>query len=230
MVRLDGWQRHSTWDQSSSLRELYARRCRREEPEMTCHAQAAELLIPRFAPGDVVLDAGCGSGYFFHSLASRGLQAQYIGVDASARLIALGRELMPAAGLPATQLLHGRLEDLDGVVDHVLCINVLTNIDNYHRPLERLLGMARKSLILRESLRDGAHYSWVRDHYLDPGCELGVHVNHYDRQEVMAFIRERGFQVEEVVDRRTQGRPELVIDHPHYWGFLVADRVDNAGD
>ena len=36
---------------------------------MTCHAQAAELLAPHVAPGDTLLDASCGSGYFFHSLA-----------------------------------------------------------------------------------------------------------------------------------------------------------------
>jgi hypothetical protein len=28
----------------------------------------------------------------------------------------------------------------------------------------------------------------------------------------------------EVVDRRTGGKPEMVIGHPHHWTFLVATR------
>ena len=132
------------------MQELYRRRCRQEEDEMTAHAQAAELLAPFVSAGDVLLDAGCGSGYFFHSVASRDMALTYFGIDAAPSLIEIGRDEMPAFGLPAERLKAIRIEDLDGSVDHVVCLNVLSNIDNYHRPLERLLAMARKSVILRE--------------------------------------------------------------------------------
>src|SRR3546814_18436338 len=59
------------------------------------------------------------------------------------------------------------IEDLDGAIDHVVCMNVLSNMDNFHRPFERMLRLARKSVILRESLKDGASYSYVVDNYLD---------------------------------------------------------------
>lgn len=192
---------------------------------MTAHAQAAELLQERFHDGDSVLDAGCGSGYFYHSLRARGMRAEYFGVDASATLLDIGRSIMPAFGLPAERLLHLRLEDLDGEVDHAVCLNVISNIDNYHRPLERLLRMARKSLVLRESLKHGGEYNYVRDEFLDEGAALNVHVNHYDLAEVSDFIGSYGFNVQHVIDRRTGGQPELTIGHPHYWTFLVADRV-----
>src|SRR5688500_3046978 len=52
----DGWERHSTWDHSTSLQELYTARARDEAEEMTCAAQAAELLAPMVAAGDSVLD------------------------------------------------------------------------------------------------------------------------------------------------------------------------------
>ena len=225
MIRESGWHTYSIWDHSATVRELYTRRCRREVEEMTAHAQAAELLALRVQRGDTLLDAGCGSGYFFHALAARRIPAEYWGVDASTTLIEIGRESLPRFGLPAERLLHLRLEDLDGEVDHVVCLNVLSNIDNYHRPLERLLRMARKSVILRESLKHGAEYQYVRDTYLDPGMDLKVHVNHYDLDEVMGFIRSYGFDVAPVTDRRTGGQPELVIGYPHYWTFLVADRL-----
>jgi hypothetical protein len=107
----------------------------------------------------------------------------------------------------------------------VVCMNVLSNLDNYHRPLERLLKTARKSVILRESLKDGAGYQYVRDEFLDPGVDLKVHVNHYDISEVTEFVTSYGFRPEIIVDQRSGGRPELVIGYPHYWTFMAADRI-----
>lgn len=224
MIRDDGWLRYSIWEHSSHIKELYRRRCRLEAEEMTAHAQAAELLAPHVDSGDTILDAGCGSGYFWHSLRTRGIPVEYYGIDAAPGLVQIGREELPAFGLPAYRLRVLRIEDLVVEVDHVVCINVLSNLDNYHRPLERLLQSARKTLILRESCKDEAEYRYVRDAYLDEGVDLKVHVNAYPKGEVMEFMESYGFSVRYVEDRHTGGEPELVIDHPHYWTFLVAQR------
>ena len=79
--------------------------------------------------------------------------------------------------------------------------------------------------MIRESCTTETHYAYVRDEYLDPGCDLKVHVNAYSTQEFMSFIEGHGFTVRQVADRRTQGRPELVIGYPHYWTFFVAERA-----
>lgn len=224
MINADGWRKYCIWEHSGTVRALYAARCLRQAEEMTCHAQAAELLAPHVAPGDTLLDAGCGSGYFFHSLADRGLDVAYCGIDAAPGLIAIGREHMPGFGLAPQRLLPMRIEDLDGRCDHVVCLNVLTNIDNYHRPLERLLLCAGKTLILRESCAQTASYAYVRDRYLDPGQDLKVHVNTYALDDMLAFIESYGFSARAVLDRRTGGQPELVIGYPHFWTFIVAER------
>jgi ubiquinone/menaquinone biosynthesis C-methylase UbiE len=224
MISLEGWQAWNIWDHSASVQDLYTRRARDEAEEMTCAAQAAELLASLAKPGEALLDVGCGTGYFFHSLKRRNIDLEYHGIDATARFIEVGRALLPGFGLPAERLRVGRIEDLDGEVDHVLCMNVLSNLDNFHRPLERLLLMARRSLILRESIKDGAEYRYVVDKYLESKRPLKVHVNAYDRREIQSFIESYGFNVREVADRRAQGRPEMVIDYPHYWTFLVATR------
>jgi ubiquinone/menaquinone biosynthesis C-methylase UbiE len=224
-VSQDGWDRFLIWGHSAAVRELYTRRCRREAEEMTAHAQAAELLAPRISAGDSILDVGCGSGYFYHSLAERNLPVEYWGLDACAALIDIGRAFLPGFGLPIERLIEARIEDLSGAVDHVVCLNVLSNLDNYHRPLERFLKIARKSVILRESLKSGAEYNYVRDDFLDPGVDLKVHVNHYDIGELTKFVSSYGFRPEVIVDRRSGGLPEFVIGYPHYWTFVVADRV-----
>ncbi len=225
MILEDGWRKYCIWEHSATVRELYARRCRLEEKEMTCAAQAAELLGPYVTPGDTLVDVGCGSGYFFHSLRKRGIQVEYFGIDAAASLIEIGRTYLPAHGLPPENLRVMRIEDMNGAADHVVCLNVLSNIDNFHRPLERILQVAKKTVILRESCKDQAEYAYVQDRYLDGGHNLKVYVNAYCTHELMAFMADYGFRVITVEDRYTQGKPERVIDYLHHWKFFLAERV-----
>lgn len=224
MIRDDGWRKFNIWEHSSQVRELYAQRCRREVEEMTAHRQAMQLLAPHVSAGDTLLDAGCGSGYLFHSLARLAASVEYYGIDASPQLLEIGRRILPQYGLPAQRLIEMRLEDLWAEVDHVVCINVLSNLDNFHRPCERLLLSARKTVILRESIAADSRYSYVEDRYLDPGVRLNVHVNTYARAEITRFIESYGYTVRIHVDEHTGGQPQLVIDHPHSWTFVEAVR------
>lgn len=225
-----GWAQYNIWEHSSRIRDLYRQRCRLEAEEMTCAAQAAEILAPTVSAGDVLLDVGCGSGYFYHSLQSRGIPVEYWGIDASPALIQIGQEELPAHGLPPDRLRVMRIEDLAGRVDHVVCMNVLSNIDNFHRPLERLLHLANKTVVLRESVVETGSYLYVRDAYLDPGVELSVHVNSYSKLELSKFIECRGFEVERFRDQRTSGEIEMVIGYPHHWTFFFARRTHHRGD
>lgn len=228
MITADGWSRHNIWEHSASVRELYTRRCRLEAEEMTCHAQAAALVAPRVSPGDMLLDAGCGSGYFYHSLRKRGIPVDYYGVDATQSLVDIGRDHLPAYGLTAGNLLTMRLEDLDGAVDHSVCINVLSNIDNYHRPLERLLEISRKTVVLRESCSEFASYAYVTDRYLDEGADLRVHVNTYAIADLIGFITSYGYHAQVVRDEHAGDTAEMVIGYPHYWKFIVCTRLSGT--
>jgi ubiquinone/menaquinone biosynthesis C-methylase UbiE len=225
VINNNGWSKYCIWEHSKTVRDLYARRCRLEEEEMTCAAQAADLLTPYVAPGDSLLDVGCGSGYFFHSLRKRGLQVEYYGIDAAPSLIEMGQKYMPAYGLPPENLHVMRIEDLDGDADHVICMNVLSNIDNYHQPLERILNVARKTVILRESCKEEGSYLYVKDEYLDKENELKVYVNAYPLKEFMDFITSYGFKVDLITDRRTGGKTEMIIGYPHHWKFFIARKV-----
>ena len=225
MITNRGWEKYCIWEHSETVKELYAGRCRLEEEEMTCAAQAAELLAPFVSPGDELLDAGCGSGYFFHSLRKRNIPVEYYGIDSAPSLIEIGRKYMPAFGLSSGNLLVMRIEDLDGQVDHVVCMNVLSNIDNYHRPLERILKVARKTVVLRESCNNEGSHLYVKDVHLDTAVDLNVYVNTYPISQFMDFIASYGYVVKLVTDRRTGGQPEMVIGYPHHWKFFVAQRT-----
>lgn len=224
MIVSDGWEHFSTWEHSQTIRELYERRCRLEAEVMTSHLQAARILKKLGADQDTVLDIGCGSGYFFHALRQTSPGMKYYGIDASKNLLEIGRKFLPAYGLTPERLIQMRIEDLRAEVDHVVCINVLTYLDHYFRPLERFLLSARKTVILRESISETAEHTYVVDRYLDDSVPLKVPINTYSRSELNRFMDSYGFSVAFEVDEYTGGKEQMVIDHPHRWTFAIATR------
>ncbi|GIX47111.1 MAG: hypothetical protein KatS3mg131_1322 [Candidatus Tectimicrobiota bacterium] len=218
------------WAHASETLALYRRRCRQEAEEMTCAAQVAEILAARVTPGETLLDAGCGGGYYYWSFHKRQVPIVYFGLDYTPEMIALARsELCPRAGLPPERFLLGAIENLQGVFDNVLCFNVLTNSPHYARPLERLLHCTRKRLVLRESLGDTLCIRYVPDPYLDPGWRhLRTYFNTYPLSEVVAFIESYGFRVTRFPDWRTRDGVEMVVDVPHFWRILLAERREEV--
>jgi SAM-dependent methyltransferase len=193
---------------------------------MTCAAQAAELLAERVTPGETLLDAGCGGGYYLHSFRRRSLPVHYRGIDYTPEMIEMARaEMCPRTDIPAERYSLAAIEDLDEKFDNVVCFNVLTNSPHYALPLERLLLNTRKRLLLRESMAAQPVVRYTPDPFLDEGKRhIRVYHNTYPIEEVSSFIKEHGFQVTFVVDRRTNDRPEDVIGIPHHWRVLVAER------
>ena len=70
------------WATDRKTLELYRRRCRQEAEEMTCAAQAAEILAEKVVQGETLLDAGCGGGYYYWSFHKRGVVVEYYGLRA----------------------------------------------------------------------------------------------------------------------------------------------------
>lgn len=215
--------RYNPWANDRNTLALYRRRCRGEAEEMTCAAQAAEILAPLVVPDETLLDAGCGGGYYWHSLRSRGVAVEYHGLDYTPEMIELARAEM---GLPPERFTLGAIEDLDARFDNIVCFNVLTNSPHYAAPLERLLHSARKRLVLRESMGETLVVRYTPDPYLDEGKRhIRVYHNTYPIAEVTAFIEEHGFTVSRIVDRRSNDGTEMVVDIPHSWRILLAERV-----
>lgn len=217
------------WANDRSTLELYRRRCRREAEEMTCAAQAAEVLGALAESGESLLDAGCGGGYYWWSFADRGAQLDWHGLDFTPEMISLARsELAPRAGIEPERFRQGAIEDLadNEIYDNVLCFNVLTNSPHYAQPLESLLRSAGRRILMRESLGDELVVRYTPDPYLDEDKRhIRVYHNTYPIQEVEALIQEHGFRVTRIRDERTGDGTEMVVDIPHRWRILLAERT-----
>jgi SAM-dependent methyltransferase len=212
------------WEHSAQVRDLYARRAQGSD-EMDAAVQAVEILAPLVLPGQTLLDAGCGSGYYYQSFKRRCIDIEYYGLDYSPSLIDIGRRYLPQAGLPPERLMVGAIEDLTGQYDWVICFNTLSWCPDFRRPLDRLASAARHYLLLRTNLGDRTLYRWEIDGYLDSGYNhLKAYWNQYSEIEVTAFLNDLGFDVTPIIDRRTNGAMEPVVGKPYYWKILLAKR------
>ena len=197
---------------------------------MTCAAQAAEVLAPLIEPGESLLDAGCGGGYYWWSFARRGAEPEWHGLDYTPEMIELAREeLAPRASLDPERFQLGAIEQLEGTYDTILCFNVLTNSPHYALPLERLLRAARKRILLRESLGDELIVRYTPDPYLDENKRhIRVYHNTYPIDEVVGLMEQEGFDVTRIPDARTGDGTEMVVDIPHQWRILLGERREAA--
>jgi SAM-dependent methyltransferase len=215
------------WENDKRTLDLYRRRCRLEAEEMTCASQAARILQELVGPGETLLDAGCGGGYYAHSFRSRSIPVEYHGLDYTPLMVDMARaETCPRAGIPTTRFMLEAIERLEGDWDNVLCFNVLTNSPHYALPLERLLRCTRKRLLLRENMGDGLIIRYSADPYLDEGKRhIRVYHNQYPLPEVAQLMHDLGFRVTPIVDERTNDGVESVVDIPHQWRILLAERI-----
>lgn len=218
------------WEHSQNVRELYALRAEGES-EMDAAAQAAEMLAP-FINGwnpprpPRLLDAGCGSGYMYHSFKKRGLAVEYYGLDYSPGLVEIGRGILPKYGLAAEHLINGSIEDLTGrSFDLVALLNTLTFCPDFRQPLDRLAETGARVIIIRDNFGPETVRRWETDGYLDAGYNhLKAYWNQWDVNETSAFLAGYGFAVAPWEDRRTKGQVEMVVDKPYYWSWLLAVR------
>jgi SAM-dependent methyltransferase len=220
----------SIWHHSTYFQELCIARASGEAAELDSVHQAVELLAPRLAPGDSVLDVGCASGHAWRSF--RALGVDYHGVDPRPRAIEIGRQLLAEADLPPSHLRTLELEQLpvDERYDAVVCLNWLSYFPMFHQPLEIMARAARRWLVVRASFGERTEIRYVPDAWLEPGFQtMRTYLNIWSRSEVQAFLEGEGFAVSWEEDERQRdrfgGEPEVVAGIPIPYDFVCAERV-----
>lgn len=189
------------------------------------------VMFSDLAPGDVVLDLGCGAGIDLLIAAAKvGPTGLVIGVDMTDAMIARARANIAAAGLVNIEVRKGIIEELpvaDGSVDWVIsncAINLSPEESRVFAEIARVLkpgGRMRVADVVAEVLPDWIRHSDV----LYDSCIAGA----ITEEDYVAGLRDAGLSDVSVGGRHVCDRDELVglaADVPS--SSADADRVADA--
>lgn len=195
---------------------------------------SAAYLLYSLAPGQDLLDAGCGPGTITLDLAARVAPGRVVGIDREAEVIARAEELRAEAGAVAgnVEFRTGDLYRLDfesASFDVVHAHQVLQHLTDPVAALREMRRVLRPGGLLAVRDSDYAGFVWApRDPLLDRWLELYHQVTARNGAEADAgrllpgWVREAGFvEVRASSSTWTFADPESRA----WWGDLWADRV-----
>jgi len=193
---------------------------------------SAGFLLEHLAPGQDLLDVGCGPGTITGELAELTAPGRTVGVDLSREVIGVAREQQAQKGTSNVVFEQGDVYALgfaDASFDVVYAHQVLQHLSD---PVAALLEMRR---VLRPqgilAVRDGDYGAFVwapDDPYLDRWMEIYQQItacNHATAnagRHLAAWVRSAGFNSLKVTSSTWtfHDRPQR-----EWWGQLWADRV-----
>ena len=144
----DSLWRDTTTADAERARDLAGRLERRAKAEDEIAARDAYLGLLDIAPGERVLDVGCGSGAVTRDIARRvGSRGLAVGVDPSPALLAIARDLAQETGLGARiEFREGGALQLpypDLSFDAVVCVTVLSHVPRGEAAIPELVRVLR---------------------------------------------------------------------------------------
>lgn len=193
---------------------------------------SAGFLLAQLAPGQDLLDVGCGPGTITLDLAKRIAPGRAVGIDFSADVIATARENLHSSGATNAVFDVGSTYELnfaDSSFDVVFAHQVLQHL---HDPVSALREMRRVLkdgglLAIRDS--DYGAFTWApADPRLDRWMQIYQQLTRKNGANANAgrvlpvWIREAGFDTMDVSSSTWTFR---TTDERLWWGQLWADRV-----
>jgi len=195
---------------------------------------SAAYLLPHLAPGQRLLDVGCGPGTITLDLAGRVAPGAVLGIDAAPEVVAAAVEARDRAGIDeaTVALTVGDVYALDAPAGSFDVVHAHQVLQHLHDPVAALREMRRVLapgglVAVRES--DYGAFVWAPpDPVLDRWLDLYHQVTRANRAEADAgrylpgWFRSAGFHDLEVTSSNWTFAD---ADDRSWWGGLWADRV-----
>lgn len=164
-------------------------------PAMSSTIQLTEILRDIYVPGMHVLDVGCATGHYLNGLLNLDPEILYHGIDATPEYIEAAKRFHENKRKSSFEVAD--IYDLpirhSGAFDVVFCCNVLLHLPSIKIPLQNLLRVSRRFLIVRTLISEESHMSYVvRDDKFDStGTALSlIYQNTYSYQYLKSLFEE----------------------------------------
>lgn len=144
---------------NESYAEVLFKRATGALPEMETSKALAKLLKSRVKESDIVCDVGCGAGHFLRSfLREWDVPFSYMGIEYTP--LFLHKALEAWKHQPQASFKQGSVFDIpreDQSSDITVCSNVLTHMPTIVKPVEELIRITKRTLVIRSTLGDRSY-------------------------------------------------------------------------
>ncbi|MEP7340177.1 MAG: class I SAM-dependent methyltransferase [Acidobacteriota bacterium] len=199
------------------MAEEYVRRIYDELKDKPFDRQLLDRFAAAIGEKEIVCDVGCGPGQVARYLSERG--ARVIGVDLSPQMIEQARRLNPAI-----EFRQGNMLALDAEDEAWAGITAFYSI--IHIPRDEVVSalLEFKRVLQPAGLLLLAFHIGDEVVHLDEWWERSVSVDFvfFQPDEMTVYLREAGFEVEEVIERP----PYENVEHPSRRAYIFARKPD----
>ena len=144
------------WSKNDLVEERTYLRAQKKLPEMES-AKQLRKIINKVSENDVIMDVGCASGHYLHSIRKINSKCKYIGVDATKKYINSAKKIFSSD--QNASFFNEDIYNLNHKADIVFCCNVLLHLPSIKVPLVNLLKATKKKLIIRTLISEKTHLS-----------------------------------------------------------------------
>jgi SAM-dependent methyltransferase len=144
----ESWE---TWNNDKRYGDLFYKRSIGELPEMESSKAIAKRIKGMIEPNNTILDVGCGAGHYLRSLLGTvDVPFAYTGVDATEYYIEQAKKAWNSNKNACFQQADiSSLPFSDNSFDIVMCNNVFLHLPSIKIPLQELIRVSRKSILIR---------------------------------------------------------------------------------
>lgn len=146
------------WDANIEYGDVFYKRATGSLPEMESSKAAAKHVKKILQSGDKLIDIGCGAGHYLKSLVNTiVIPFNYLGVDATDYYVKLGNkawssQIEDTSCLETADFKQGDIFNIPvqaNEADVVMCNNVLLHLPSVEKPINELIRISKKYIIIR---------------------------------------------------------------------------------
>ena len=149
------------WDKDETVELRTFHRTLRKLPEMECAKQLSSLIANIYQKNMTILDVGCASGHYYHSLKNLDIDLIYKGIDSTVKYIEFAKEYFVNNNNVSFDIIdiYNLDKELNQKFDIVFCCNVILHLPTFQKPLVNLINASNKYIFVRTLISDKTHLS-----------------------------------------------------------------------
>lgn len=172
----------------------------------------ARLVVDELSlkEGDIILDAGCGDGYYLHLLSNLGIPLRLVGIDSDEKALESARKNLSDKKIKLTRAdLRKKLPFKPQSFDKIILSEVLEHLTNDTGSLKEIKRVLKRGGVLVITVPNHNYsflwdpINWILEHVLDKHINSGFwagiwnqHIRLYRPKEIKKAVEGVGFKID----------------------------------